>query len=222
MLATAVGVALTNVGTPTLRTVATTNALTRMRRVAYVSATADLSSCGTRTTNLILSPYLTTAQTSLGSRLIEARFSFGTSFTTAGANWFIGFRNPQTAIPTVNPSTLTNMIGFGLDPSQTTIRFMHNDGAGTATVTDLGANFPGKGNTEAYWGSLRLDMTPTGPVWTAKLARIGTNFSVRLKTATDVPGSVLSGFHVHCNNGVGAGAVAAAMDLGYFEIETDQ
>jgi hypothetical protein len=43
VLATAVGVALTNVGTPTLRTVATTNALTRMRRVAYVSATADRS-----------------------------------------------------------------------------------------------------------------------------------------------------------------------------------
>jgi len=50
------------------------------------------------------------------------------------------------------PSSLTNMMGFGWDAADTNIQFMHNDGSGTATKVDMGSNFsvPSADRTKMY------------------------------------------------------------------------
>jgi hypothetical protein len=81
------------------------------------------------------------------------RTRFGGEFNpgNAGAS-FIGLRASTVAIGDVNASTLVSIIGFGTDATQSTFRILKNDGAGTATATDLGANFPW--NTTACYDSM--------------------------------------------------------------------
>jgi hypothetical protein len=43
---------------------------------------------------------------------------------------------------TVLVDTMTNVIGFGSESSDTNIQVFHNDGSGTCTKVDLGASFP--------------------------------------------------------------------------------
>ena len=58
---------------------------------------------------------------------------------------FVGLRNVTTVIGNVDPSTLTNLIGVGHDSGDTNLSIIHNDGSGTATKIELGADFPANG-----------------------------------------------------------------------------
>lgn len=83
------------------------------------------------------------------------------------------------AIGNVEPDTLTNLIGVGFRSTDTVLHVIHNDGAGGATATSLGANFPvsatsryrvriycASGGSTVYIYVRRLDAafeaTPTG------------------------------------------------------------
>jgi len=69
---------------------------------------------------------------------------------------FCGHSN-NTAAPTdVEPSSLTDMIGMGWDAADTNVQIMHNDGSGTATKIDLGANFPVPNTTNGAVYQLEL------------------------------------------------------------------
>jgi hypothetical protein len=59
----------------------------------------------------------------------------------AGHRWYVGMRGATAVIGAVNPSTLTDIVGVGFDIAATQWSLMHNDGAGGATVTPLGASF---------------------------------------------------------------------------------
>jgi hypothetical protein len=54
---------------------------------------------------------------------------------------------------------MVNCFGVGWDAGQTTLRLVHNDGSGAATLTDLGSDFPV--NTTAYY-RLTLHCDPGG------------------------------------------------------------
>lgn len=54
-----------------------------------------------------------------------------------------------------------NIVGLGFESGNTTMRIYHNDGTGTATVVDLGANFPV--SAKAVY-ELTLDCTPNGSI----------------------------------------------------------
>lgn len=91
---------------------------------------------------------VTTANQQVGQRSSEALFfrgaaarmggffffcRFGIENWTAGDRLFVGLTIGTTAIVTVQPSTLLNTCGFGIDAGDTAISFMHNNGSGTAT-----------------------------------------------------------------------------------------
>jgi hypothetical protein len=57
---------------------------------------------------------------------------FGLSAFTAGSRMFVGLSSSATTL-TGQPSAALNMVGFGLDASETALTFMHNDGTSTAT-----------------------------------------------------------------------------------------
>lgn len=59
-----------------------------------------------------------------------------------GFRAYVGLAAQVAVLPAVNPSTFTNIVGFGFDPAaapQWTL--LHNDAAGPATPTPLGASF---------------------------------------------------------------------------------
>lgn len=59
-----------------------------------------------------------------------------------GFRAFVGIAAQVAVLPAVNPSTFTNVVGFGFDPAAAPQwSIMHNDGAGACTVTPLGAGF---------------------------------------------------------------------------------
>lgn len=60
---------------------------------------------------------------------------------TTNGRMFFGFTDSTSDIGNVNPSTLTNMLGFGSDSGDTNLQIMHNDSTGTATKVDLGSDF---------------------------------------------------------------------------------
>lgn len=64
----------------------------------------------------------------------------GVATTTNRA--LVGMRSSVAAPTDVEPSSLLNFVGMGWDAADTNVQMMHNDGSGTATKIDLGANFP--------------------------------------------------------------------------------
>ena len=67
----------------------------------------------------------------MGGFMFFCRFGFDSIKT--GMRAFVGLTSGTTAVVTVNPSTLTNMLGFGFDLGETAWTFMHNDASGTCT-----------------------------------------------------------------------------------------
>ena len=109
------------------------------------------------------------------------------------------------AIGNVEPSTVTNMIGVGFDTGETTFRLMHNDGSGTATKVDLGANFPVTQAANIY--ELRLYCLPAGNVFYS-LHRKNTGDIAMGEITTDLPaGATNLGVQIWMNNGATAEAI---------------
>lgn len=75
-----------------------------------------------------------------GGLIIQTIFGGSANPANAGAS-FIGVRAAATDIGDVDPSSVTNIFGIGTDATQSTFRRLTNDGSGTATATNLGANY---------------------------------------------------------------------------------
>ncbi|UOX32420.1 hypothetical protein LXD69_10185 [Flavobacterium sediminilitoris] len=55
--------------------------------------------------------------------------------------FFFGLTDSTSSIGNVNPSTLTNVLGFSIDSLDSNLQIINNDSTGTATKTDLGPDF---------------------------------------------------------------------------------
>lgn len=129
--------ALSTGGTATSRSVATTNALTRAKRIGYVSSTRAGNYGGV---------YQSVAQFTLGNGTIGGFFmSFrgGVSDATMqkAARTFIGMSSATAAPTNVDPATLTNSFGFGHTASDKNW-FFYYGGSTAQTRVSLGTNFP--------------------------------------------------------------------------------
>lgn len=200
-------------GTATARNVATTNLSTSLRRLAYVSAGTAGSSAGTR--HALLQFWRGDAG-GRGGFVYVTRFVIDT--VAAGIRWFVGMYGTAAAIGNVDPSTLLNIVGFGIDAGQTTVRFFTNDGAGAAAAIDLGASFPAA--TAAVVYETRIFCAPNGAVVGYALERLDSAALAEGSASADMPASTtLLSPQMWVNNGATAAAVAIAVVSQY--VETD-
>jgi hypothetical protein len=120
--------------TSTIPALATTNKSTETYKVQLVTANS-----ANVLVYVIINTLLVARGTTVGFRW---RAVVGGNSTVTNQRAFWGLRGNTANPTTVNPSTLTDIIGVGYDSGATTLSIYHNDNAGTAANIPLGANFP--------------------------------------------------------------------------------
>lgn len=126
---------------------------------------------------------------------------------STNARFFYGLTDSISDIGNVNPSTLTNMVGFGIDSGDANLQFMHNDGSGTATKVDLGIDFAITSTNNPYVIEI-INFKGSSTV-KFRVKNLLTNVvSDLLEVATDLP-TITTGLAMHlwANNGVDAVSV---------------
>ena len=206
--------ALTATGTATARPVATTNLLTRMARLGFVSAATAAALTGAREA---VAKYTTGAGPGLGGFFARYRFGVSDAATVAGARMFIGL-DALTAGPTnIDPSTKINCIGVGQIATSNNLHIIRGN-ATAKTPIDLGANFPANTNVDAY--ELNLFAPPAGGCYW-QVRRLNTTFEATgFLPSTEIPIATQLLCHQlwRCNN---AAALAVGLDVCGIYIETD-
>jgi len=190
-------------GTATSRTVAATNILTSTRRLGYVSAAAAGSAAGTR---FGLNNFWRGNAANLGG--FEYTTLFGTPTIAAGTRGFVGLNTA--AIGNVEISTLTNLVGFGFDSTDTNWQLIRNDGAGAASKTDLGGSFPKANQTTLY--RVSVFCRPNSSDIFVEFSNLGSGLTATSTLSADIPANTtFLQSQVYLNTG--AAAVAVAVDV---------
>jgi hypothetical protein len=128
----------TAVGTATARNWANTSLLTRTKRVGYVSG----ATAGNMTEAYAAGLQFAGGNSRDGGVIFQAIIAITDAATVAGARSFFGLAGTASALTNAEPTALTNCIGFAQIAADTNMRVIWNDGSGTASSIDLGANFP--------------------------------------------------------------------------------
>ncbi len=206
--------ALSATGTATSRAIATTNLLTRMTRLGYVSAATAGALAGVRET---VAKYTTGAGPGLGGFFARYRFGVSDPATVAGARMFVGL-DAITAAPTnIDPSTKVNCIGVGQIAASNNLHIIYGN-ATAKTPIDLDAAFPANTNADPY--ELSLFAPPAGGCYW-QVHRLNTPFvATGFLPSTEVPIATQLMCHQlwRCNN---ATARAVGLDVCGIYIETD-
>ena len=206
------------IGTITIRSVATTNLFTRMKRVGFFSAATPGSLAGFRHNALQFS---IGDGAGLGGFHMICRFGF--SDVVADMRAFIGMRNTIGASADVEPGTLTQSIGVGKAGADTNLSLFFGGSAAQAPIP-LGANFPANtANVDMYELAL---FSPPGVAETVhwQVTRLNTGH-VASGTLTGgaavLPSAatLLVAIHAYVSNNTTAAAVG--IDLVSLYIETD-
>lgn len=131
---------LTATGTGTARSVATTNTLTRARRLGYVSAATAGALSGPREA---VAKYTTGDGSNNGGFAYTLRFGISDAATVAGARMFVGLANGVGAPTNVEPNTLLNCIGVAQLSTDSTQLYLVHGGSTAQTEIALGStDFP--------------------------------------------------------------------------------
>ena len=111
--------AFTAVGTATARNPATTNILTRLKRIGYVSA----ATAGALTSLRVPTAGFTIGgdASNFGGFNTIIRFGISDAALISGARMFIGMSSATGAATNVDPATLTNSIGIGHNAADTNL-----------------------------------------------------------------------------------------------------
>lgn len=206
--------ALTVTGTATTRAVAITNVLTRMTRLAYVSAATAASLAGVREA---AAKFTTGAGNGLGGFFVRYRFGVSDAASVSGARMFVGLLASTAAPTNVEPSTLVNSIGVAQLSTSSNLHLVYGN-ATAKTPIDLGTNFPANSNVDAY--ELSLFAPNTGGVY-YQVSRLNTAFiAAGFLPSTDTPASTTLLCHQlwRTNN---AQALAVGLDICSVYVETD-
>lgn len=206
--------ALTATGTATSRAVTTTNLLTRMTRLGYVSAATAGALAGGREA---VAKYTTGAGPGLGGFFARYRFGISDPATVAGARMFVGLDALTVAPTNIDPSTKVNCIGVGQIGTSDNLHIIRGN-ATAKTPIDLGVSFPANTNAGAY--ELNLFAPPAGGCYW-QVRRLNTTFEATgFLPSTEIPVATQLLCHQlwRCNN---ATALAVGLDVCGIYIETD-
>lgn len=143
---------------------------------------------------------------------------FGTDAWTAGDRLFVGLTTGSTAIVTVNPSTLLNLCGFGIDAGDTAITFMHN--GASATTKDAIAGQPTLSANTGY--DAYIYMAPNSNTIGYRLDNINAGTTIINTTiSTNIPvANVMMNAVALMSNGANTTATAANIGINRIYIET--
>lgn len=211
----------TAVGTATARNVATTNVLTRMRRLGYVSAATAGALASWR---VAVAQYTTGTGTGLGGFMWVVRFGVSDAAAVSGARMFVGMSSSTGAATNVEPNTLTNSFGIAQLSTDNTQWYFVYGGSVAQTAIPLGTELGAPTlNTTAYELALFSPQSAPGTVY-YQVTNIGTGVTVNgtiSGAATVVPAAttLLTTQIWRTNN---ATALAVGIDICSCYIETDQ
>jgi hypothetical protein len=202
----------TTTGTTATRNVSTAGLASSMRAIALQTGSTTTTSASTRHNAL---QFWRGNAPGLGGFFYSARFFV--DIAGASYRWFIGLLGSSAVIgSTVDPSSLTDMIGFAIDAGEANVKWMHNDAAGIATKVDLGAAFPAATVGAAY--EARIFCAPNGAAIHYSLERLDVSQLVEGSVGIDIPASnKLLSPQVWVNNGAAGGVVALGLSTQYIE-----
>jgi hypothetical protein len=208
------GIPVTSVGTVSTPTIASTSLSTSFRRWRLTSAgTANSASENRAAQNVCWRGNAA----GLGGFTLVMRVNLST--IPANSRGFFGLLSATGATSTSqSPQALTNCLGFAWESAETSFRFQNNDGTGTATRVDLGANFPTNSTTAVY--TMYIYAFPNGSdVW-YRIVREDNGSIAEGSVSTDLPSNTtFLTPHLYMNNG--GTASACSFDCGGVYIETD-
>lgn len=186
----------------------------RALRIGYVSAATAGSSAGTRHSQV---QWRLADDAIMGGWRFRSRFGNSDNAAVANARLFVGMINRATVLPNGNPSALVNLIGVGADTGQSNLAIIHNDGTGTATKFDLGADFPANTiNTDLY--ELELKAAANGASVTWKVTNLTTAIVAQGTVSTDLPTQYALLAPQHWRNN-GSTALAVGLDVLWWTLE---
>lgn len=215
---------VSNAGTTfTSRNVATTNVLTRMKRVAVVSTNTAGTLGSLRDPQ---AQYTTGTGAGLGGFHFIARFATSDASTVSGARAFVGLTSATNAPTNVEPSTLTNCIGVAQLSTDNTQWYIVYGGSAAQTAIALGTALGAPTlNTTAFELSMFSSPSANGVVH-YEVLNIGTGVKVTGTLTPGTPGvqtpantTLLATRLWRTNNGTGA---VVGLDICSVYIETDQ
>lgn len=190
---------LTGIGNSAAVTIAATSTFTRQQRLRRLTtATTAGLSCGRSpgTNNLVACLD--------GGFILTQRFGCSDAATVANGRAMVGLTALATAPANANPSASTNIITVGWDSGDANLQLIHNDGSGTATKVDLGANFPANTLSTDWYEVTFLALPGAGTV-NYFVRRVNTGDTTTGSITTDLPsGSTLLGPLLWRNNGTTA------------------
>lgn len=221
------GLAPTAVGTATSRAVATTRFFTAVKRLGYVSAAGAGSA---------VDLYGATAQYFRGSSVtgkaggfrFSALWGVSDAATVAGAITFVGMNSTAGAMTaTTEISALTDCVGFGGLSTSSNMQFVYNDASGTASLIDLGSNFP-INTLSVDWYRTVIDCDPAGTyidaaIWRCNMMVDGSTvnqyfWQTRIETDLPTATTLLTPHLFRSNN---ATALAVGLDVSAVTVETN-
>jgi hypothetical protein len=211
-----IGMAVTETGTATARACGSGH-VTKEQRIGFVSSASAGNSAGFFATTKNINP--SAIDTSIGGYNFTCIFVVSSASPVANGRAFVGLYATAGVIGNVEPTSLVNMIGIGWDAGDATMRIMHNDGSGTATEVDLGANFP---TTTVSQDIITFNLFhPCGgayPRYTVRNLQTGVTTQGMITSANQPAQGTMLGPQVWINNG--ATAAAVGIDIALLQIET--
>lgn len=207
---------LTALGTATSRAVATTNMLTRMTRLGYVSAATAASLTGVREP---VAKYTLGAGGGLGGFFYRTRFGVSDAAAVSGARMFIGLAASTGAPTNVEPSTLVNAFGLVQLAASTNLQLYCAGSVAGANLIDLGSSFPAQSGSQDVY-ELCLFSAPTAGTLNYRVTRLNTGHVAQGTISTGLPTSNTLLCHQlwRTNN---ATALAVGLDICGIYMETD-
>lgn len=206
----------TATGTVTTRNIASTNYFTSTKRIGYVSSATAGNSAGTRHG---IQQFWRGNAARLGGFFYVARFGLSSPLLVLDQRSFVGLVGQTTVLSNANPSTQTNILGFGVDSADSTWTFMHNDNGGSATKDALTGTFPPRDiNTTMYEARIYCAPNDTTVYYSLEVLNGGSLFEG--STNTNIPSNTtFLSPQIWTNNGLSLLAVGIDVVFQYIETE---